>query len=133
VIQSLLANRVYFLGATGFWDGSVGTAIFGAIMLAAGIASYRSAHPPVNGIHPLTLVLIGIGFGFFALFQRAETDTQPKLLLFIFVGLVLLGVITQALSWLKLLPRVLWSSYQRAQEKYPNQSANLDRNPNNRK
>jgi hypothetical protein len=133
VIHSLLANNAYFLGATSFWDGSVGSAIFGAIMLAAGIASYRSAHPPVNGIHPLTLVLIGIGFGFFALFQRAGTDSQTKPLLFIFVGVVLLGVIIQALSWLKLLPRVLWSSYQRAQEKHPNQGSNLDRNPNKRK
>jgi hypothetical protein len=133
VIQSLLANKAYFLSATGFWDGSVGTAIFGLVMLAAGIASYRSAHPPVNGIHPLTLVMFGIGFGFFALAQRAGTDNQTKPLLLIFVGLLLLGAIAQVLSWLKLLPRAFWSSYQRDQEKYPNHSSKNDRNPNKRK
>jgi hypothetical protein len=81
----------------------------------------------------LTLVLIGIGFGFFAWFQRAGTDTQPNRFCSSSFGVVLLGVIAQALSWLKLLPRVFWSSYQRAQEKYPDQSSKLDRNLNKRK
>jgi hypothetical protein len=112
----------------GFLGGARGSAILSVLLIAVGLKELRSDSAPVKDVHPLTLVVSGLSIGLFAVAKAFDQRSLSTPLLLLGAATFILAAVVQILFWLKMLPQVFWTPYQRVQNEERRAGSKLPRN-----